>query len=250
MSPDKDPTPPDRDHDASPTPAGRKERPEGVHEFAGDAAAYALGALEPHETERFRAHLAECVVCRDEVAAFRETVKALPAAANQYEAPRTLRSKVVRAVRDEPHPDPSAPPSPRRRGRGFVARPAIATAAVVVIALIALALTQLPGSGNGGSRTIQAGVGSAELRLSGGHAELIVRHLPPPAAGRIYELWLERGANTPSPTNTLFSVTRQETASVGVPGSLNGLSAVLVTSEPAGGSPSPTRTPVIVARLS
>ena len=36
-----------------------------------DAAAYVLGALEPGEVEAFRAHMATCVVCRDEVSAAR-----------------------------------------------------------------------------------------------------------------------------------------------------------------------------------
>jgi hypothetical protein len=36
-------------------------------------------------------------------------------------------------------------------------------------------------------------------------------------------------------------------AAVGVPGSLSGVSAVLVTQEPAGGTPAPTSAPVIVA---
>ena len=42
------------------------------HECGGDAAAYVLGALEPDEVEAFRLHMASCVVCRDEVAAFEQ----------------------------------------------------------------------------------------------------------------------------------------------------------------------------------
>jgi len=37
---------------------------------------------------------------------------------------------------------------------------------------------------------------------------------------------------------------------VGVPGSLNGVKVVMVTTEPLGGSKVPTSSPVIVARLS
>ena len=40
-----------------------------------DAAAYVLGSLEPSEDEAFRRHLAGCVLCRDEVAAFARTLK-------------------------------------------------------------------------------------------------------------------------------------------------------------------------------
>jgi hypothetical protein len=62
-------------------------------------------------------------------------------------------------------------------------------------------------------------------------------------------VWLKRGAAAPAPTPTLFSVTRAGAADVGVAGSLRGVTEVLVTPEPAGGSLVPTHTPVIVARL-
>jgi hypothetical protein len=94
---------------------------------------------------------------------------------------------------------------------------------------------------------IQASVGSAELRLTGNRGELIVHHLPAPAPGRIYEVWLQRGRRTPSPTSALFSVTAAGTGDVDVPGSLRGVNRVLVTQEPAGGSRVPSRAPVIVA---
>jgi hypothetical protein len=91
--------------------------------------------------------------------------------------------------------------------------------------------------------------GSAELRITGGHGALIVRGLPAPAAGRIYEVWFERGQAQPSPTNTLFSVTSTGAGDIGLAGSLHGISEVLVTSEPAGGSQVPTSPALIVARL-
>ena len=47
----------------------------------------------------------------------------------------------------------------------------------------------------------------------------------------------------------LFSVTHSGAGSVGVPGSLSGVSKVLVTDEPLGGSLKPTRTPIIVASV-
>ena len=48
------------------------------HDCGGDAAAYALGALDRQEADAFRAHLESCVVCRDELAAFRPVVDQLP----------------------------------------------------------------------------------------------------------------------------------------------------------------------------
>jgi hypothetical protein len=113
---------------------------------------------------------------------------------------------------------------------------------------------ELGSTGSSGPRLIQASVagspGSAQLRVSGGHAELIVRHLPAPPAGHIYEVWLKRPNHTPAPTSALFSVTSTGAGDVGVPGDLRGVSEVLVTPERAGGSLVPTHAPVIVARLS
>jgi hypothetical protein len=54
----------------------------------------------------------------------------------------------------------------------------------------------------------------------------------------------------PKPTDALFNVTSAGRATVGIPGGVRGVRDVLVTSEPAGGSPAPTRNPVVIAPLS
>jgi hypothetical protein len=75
--------------------------------------------------------------------------------------------------------------------------------------------------------------------------------MPAPAVGRVYEVWLDHGEGTaPQPTDALFSVSRAGRASVDVPGDLDGVKAVLVTDEPAGGSRVPSGAPVIAATLS
>jgi hypothetical protein len=92
--------------------------------------------------------------------------------------------------------------------------------------------------------------GSAELRLTGGHGELIVRHLTPPPAGHVYEVWLKAPGAKPVPASVLFTVNTGGGADVSMPASLRGIAQVLVTPEPSGGSPVPTHRPVIVASLS
>ena len=67
----------------------------------GDAAAYVLGALEPHEVEPFRHHLASCAICRDEVAALQVVADMLPSAVSPSEVPRGLRKRVLATVYDE-----------------------------------------------------------------------------------------------------------------------------------------------------
>lgn len=225
-----------------------------AHDCGGDAAAYVLGALEPDEAEAFRRHLTSCVVCRDEVTAFQQVAEALPMAAQHHEPPRRLRRRVLGAVRAEPHARTSAAERrrPSRRLPGLPS-PALAVGALLV-AVLAIAGIEISSSGSSGSRVIQASVigssGAAQLRVGGGRAELVVDRMPPPPAGHIYEVWLlKRGDRSPSPTSTLFSVTSSGAGDVGLTGDLHGVSEVLVTPEPAGGSLVPTHTPVIVAQL-
>lgn len=211
-----------------------------------DAAAYVLGALEPAEADAFRRHIAECDACREEVAAYEQITHALPTSSPQEQVPRDLRRRVLKEVRATP----KAAAAPVRVAAPRSWRPlaawggALAAAAVVVILAVVLS------SGGSGTRTIQASAGSAELRITGGHADLIVHRLPELPAGRIYQMWVQRGNGRPLPTGTLFSVTSGGSAAVGVPGKLSGDSTVMVTQEPAGGTPAPTSAPLIVARAS
>lgn len=224
-----------------------------TRDCGGDAAAYALGALEPAEAEAFRQHLHTCIVCRDELAAFQQVIDVLPMTAPQYSPSRALRRRVLRAVKDESRlAEEAAPRRSRRPSLSWpsLPRPALALAAVLVVLVAGVAGAALSSSSSTSSRVIQASVGSAQLRVSGDRGELIVHKLPAPPAGRIYEVWLQQANGSLSPTNALFSVTSAGTGDVGVPGNLSRVRQVLVTQEPAGGSRAPTSAPVIVARLS
>jgi anti-sigma-K factor RskA len=228
-----------------------RENMSGPHDCGGDAAAYALGALTPSEAEAFARHLDECSICRDELDALRGVVEALPMASPQYPAPRRLRRRVLRAVRQEPRSGTATQPTrprlrPARRGLLGAASLTIAVAAAVVLVLVS------PSGGTG--RLIQAqltGVsGSAQLRIRSGRGELIVHHLTAPRPGRVYEVWLKSPHRNPVPASVLFDVSSAGNAEVGLPHSLKGISQVMVTSEPDGGSPAPTSQPVIVAQIS
>jgi anti-sigma-K factor RskA len=220
-----------------------------------DAAAYALGALESEEAIAFRRHMVGCVVCRDEVAALRGVADALPMAAPQMAAPRSVKRRLMTEVRAD------AKRRRRAAGRRWTrvrpvwpahGRPAMAAGALLAAIALAVGAVEL-GSGSGPQlvrATVVGGTGTAVLRLSGGHAELAMQRIPAPPPGRIYEVWLKRGTQAPSPTSALFDVTRSGAGAVDVPGDLHGVSEVLVTPEPLGGSLVPTRAPVIVAPLS
>jgi anti-sigma-K factor RskA len=219
---------------------------ENGRECGENAAAYVLGALEPAEAEAFRRHIDECASCRDEVAAFEQITEALPANTGRSEVPRDLRRRVMREVRANPKTAPARRADTVRAPTRFPLAWGGALAAGVVAVIVAIVLVS---SGSSGTRTIQASVGSAQLHITGGRGDLVVHRLPPLPAGRIYEMWVQRGSAAPTPTGTLFSTRADGSANVGVPGSLNGVSRVMVTQERAGGSPVPTSAPVIVASV-
>jgi hypothetical protein len=123
---------------------------------------------------------------------------------------------------------------------------------VVVIAIAAVGVRL----GIGGSQPthvydaqVSGSTGSAQLRVTRGQAELVVRDLEPPPGAEIYEVWLVKGRQRPQPTGALFSVTTNGDANVGIPGDLRGVKTVLVTREPEGGSKVPTHPAVITAKL-
>lgn len=203
-----------------------------------DAAPYLLGALEPDEALAFARHLEQCAVCRDEVTSLAPVLRSLPASAQPRPVPAAFRRRMLSAVRAEPKR--KARRRPRAARTGWLA---------VGLAVVAAALVVAVGIPHARTRMIEASVGQADLRLdSGGHGELIVNHLAPLPGDRVYELWLQSGSRrVPS---TLFAVTARGRADLGVPGDLHGVSRLLVTVEPRGGSPAPTTPAVIQVPLS
>jgi anti-sigma-K factor RskA len=226
----------------------------GHETWADSVGAYMLGALPDAERVDFEGHLATCPICREDVDRLRLAADALPASPPQLEPPPELRDRIMAVVRSE-----ADVPERRRFGwRGFSLpplRPAFALAATVAALAAGVAGgLALSGDGGPGTRTLAAqvsdGAASARLVVRGDHGTLVARRLPAAEAGRIYQVWLKRpGRRVPEPTNALFGVRRDGSASVDVPGSLDGVEAVMVTSEPTGGSESPTRKPLVIARL-
>jgi Anti-sigma-K factor rskA/Putative zinc-finger len=232
-------------------------------ECGADAAAYVLGALETAEVEAFRAHLATCVICRDEVASFQEVADQLPLTAPVQPVPGTLKRRVMAEVNADARAHERSTRRDTRGHRRFrlppglfsaIPTPALALSAVVLVLAVTVGAIAIGSAGGGSStRVFNASVtwpGSAKLRVTDGRGELIVHGMPAPPASKVYEVWVQRGQRPPSPTSTLFSVTSTGSGSVDVPGSLHGVSRVLVTPEPLGGSRAPTHPPVLVATIS
>jgi hypothetical protein len=214
-----------------------------------DAAAYVLGALD--EPESYRQHLGTCTACQAEVARLQPVVDTLPATVPPQSAPAAVRRRVLSVVRAEAELLRAAgheADEPPRRGRRWRARGAVlAWGALAASAAAVLAIALAAGSSQQ-TRVTSAQVAivgaHASLRQVGGHSELLLAGMPQPPPGKIYEIWLSRGA-APQPTDALFGVTSYGSGAVAVPGSLRGVKEVLVTSERLGGSSHPTSTPLV-----
>jgi hypothetical protein len=239
----------------------------------GDAALYLLGLLDERHSRMFVEHARSCALCSDDLAALVPAVEHLPTTVRQVLAPAHAKRQVMAVVRSEAAQQASRSSSSatrqtsrfswRARGtvRGrFALRPALALAGTAMLAAgVAIGALSTPFGGGapaGGSaaRVVGADVtlagASAALHQSGGHTWLTVADMPEPSSGHVYEVWLKRpGHAEPQPTDSLFAPTSSGTATAAVPDS-GGVSEVLVTEEPAGGTRLPTAPAVIVAHLS
>jgi anti-sigma-K factor RskA len=230
--------------------------------WAESVGAYLLGALEPGEHERFEAHLAKCETCRRDVEELKVAADALPVSVPLVSPSPALKDRIMAVVESEAEllaaagkraDEPAAAPRPRRdRGRllDWLSRPAVALASVLVL-LAGGGLAGVLLTSGDDSRTVIAQTQSpradVRLRIDDGGATLVARNMPAPPSGRIYQVWLKRPGKDPEPTSVLWATRGDGSAEVAVPGSLEGVEAVLVTDEPEGGSAEPTKPPVISA---
>ncbi|MGH2864552.1 MAG: anti-sigma factor domain-containing protein [Solirubrobacteraceae bacterium] len=222
-----------------------------------NAAPYVLGALEEHEHEQFSRHLESCAVCREEVAALEVVTGALPAAVEYRGAPPELKQRVMASVHEDLRSQQAHEPVrahtrfSRRGAAAWLRWRALAPGALVAAAIV---LAVVVFSAGGGSATThvfhaQAPAGAEVLlRVSDDRGQLEISGMPQTPPQRIYEVWIKR-AGGPQPTDALFTVTSKGDATVVVPTSLKGATAVMVTAEPLGGTNVPTSAPVIVANL-
>ena len=231
-------------------------------------AAYVLRALPQDEEIAFEEHLATCPVCRDQVEDLRMATDALAVSVPPMVAPPELRARVMQVVEQEAAllraagPDADAPRAAahgasRRRARfslEWLMRPAFAVPAAVLL-LAAGVLAGLAAGGfapDGGVESVRAQVdrdaapnARVHLQVAGGAATLVAENLPDPPRGRVYQVWVKRPDLDPEPTSTLFVPRADGSAAAAVPGSLEGVEAVLVSHEPPGGSAAPTSSPIV-----
>jgi anti-sigma-K factor RskA len=217
------------------------------HEARRDElAAYLLGALEPGEAAALEQHLAGCEECRTELAWLRPAVQLLPEGVEPVEPPPELRTRIMGEVEtDAVGRRRPAPAGAKRRRHPFL-RPAVGLAAVLAIAAgVAGYAIRDDGSG-GGSTTVIAGRApgvTAKVVSEGDGGTLSLAHVQALPPDEVLQAWVQRGERIES-AKTLFVPNRDGTATVAID-DMRGVSAVMVTAEPRGGSDQPTSAPIV-----
>jgi anti-sigma-K factor RskA len=234
-----------------------------IHTLTG---AYAFDALSDTERAAFERHLAQCPACTQEVAELRETTALLGAAA-AVSPPERLRETVLAEVsRTRQNPPPQSLRSRRRLGRWPAAMAAAAAAAAIAAAVVlgvrqvhtqnrldtvtdrlaaVTAVLQAPDA------AISQGIGATGARAvavespSQHRVAVLVTGLPPVPADRTYQLWLI----APQGAVSAGLLGRGQTSEPVVADTPPALRSIGVTVEPAGGSPRPTTSPVVLLPL-
>ena len=156
-------------------------------------------------------------------------------------ADRRARGRAAAAPR-APRPTARSAAAPRRVAAlgGCSPRPALAwgLAALLLVVGVGAGCSAREALGRATRETITAQVdaarGARDRSRSTDDRGRLVGHAtcPAPPAGRVYQVWLDKGGDAPEPTDALFSTSRDGSASVDVPGSLDGVRRVMVTDEP------------------
>jgi anti-sigma-K factor RskA len=211
-----------------------------------EIAAYLLGALEAGEAAELERHLAGCEECRTELEWLRPAAQLLPESVERIEPPRELRGRLIEQVRSEA--ETPAPQGTRGRGvRGWSLRPAAGLAVLVlVVAAVAAYAIGNGGSGDGDTTTVVSGHSpgvTAEMVRQGESGTLHLTNLHQLPRDEVLQAWVQRGERVES-AKTLFVPNQDGTASATID-DMDGVSTVMVTAEPRGGSVQPTSAPIV-----
>lgn len=225
------------------------------HEHRDELAAYLLGALEPGEAAALERHLAGCERCRTELEWLRPAVQLLPEQVERVEPSPRLRASLIEQVRSEAGSATASPGPGRRRGfPGWGLRPVVGLAALaLVVAAVAAYAIGSGDSGGGGGGTTTVAVGhppgvTAEVVSQGESGTLHLANLHQLPADEVLQAWVERDGRVES-AKTLFVPNQDGTASATID-DMNGVTTVMVTAEPRGGSTQPTSPPIVSVSMS
>ncbi|MEU3862466.1 anti-sigma factor [Streptomyces sp. NPDC028722] len=240
-----------------------------LHTLTG---AYALHALSDEEGVLFARHLNACRSCTEEVAEFTATAAKLAAAVAITPRP-AMRQHVLQRVTTvrqiAPHVRAARPAGSLRRR---LPRLVLAACLAAAMGLGGIAVREHGRAENAAAEARRAHQQADELvtvlgapdavsrrvRLDGAaratvvvsaardKAVLLAAGMAAPPRGKVYQLWFAVDGTMRSAG--LMNVHRTDQAVV-LAGSANAASAVGITVEPAGGSPSPTAAPLALVAL-
>lgn len=185
-----------------------------------DAAAWALGALDRGEAERFQAHLQSCGRCRIAVADFEQVARALAHPPPAVEPPSDLQARTLASVQhailsaEKPQP---APAKARRWWHWHWNLPVFSAAAALGAAAAAIVTVLVQGPApvqpllmpqpqpqtqtviplHAAAGSAASGQATARHTQFGWSIHLTVDHLPPLGPGQFYECWYEGPGNRP-----------------------------------------------------
>jgi anti-sigma-K factor RskA len=237
-----------------------------------EIAAYVLGALDPEETAAVERHLESCARCQAGLRWAMPAIDALPEAVEQVEPPSSLRTKLLNEAKRDAAERARAAAAERggfgarltawlrgSRSDSLVLRPAFGLL-VVAMAVVAVAGYQIGtsiGSGDSGApdsglvTTLEAGkapgVVAKVIRQGEGDGTLELENVAPLDYNRVLEAWVQRGEEV-VPVRALFAPDDEGKATTMLP-DMKGVSAVMVTVEPRGGSEEPTSTPIATVAI-
>lgn len=240
-----------------------------VHSLTG---AYVCDALGEAERAAFEAHMAQCADCAAEVRELRE-VAAIMGVAVAQQPPASLKAGLdaqIAVTRQlPPITDAASEAQTQTQQRGSKRRLRAAWAVAAALALLAAGLGwrtidqqhQLDGLNARSTQISQLLAApdayTARVQVTGGGTALLIdsRQLNEAAvgftglagapAGKTYQLWLM----TPDGKARSVALMAADPSAPVVIQGLTGEAKVGMTIEPAGGSPQPTTTPVMVAAL-
>lgn len=237
-----------------------------VHTMTG---AYSVNALPDDERRHFEAHLVECAACRQEVEEMRRTAARLGAAAHETPPP-SLRANVLAQIDVTRQEAPSNVTELRRRRATRTTRLVAAAAAIFAITAASLGgvtarqssridmletamvrSTDVLAAADARTITLDAPEGvTARVVYSAtrGEGVFLAHGLAALPADQVYELWLigESGA---TPAGLFLPTEDGRVLPHVMTGDLRATTAFGVTIEPAGGSPEPTSTPIILGSV-
>jgi anti-sigma factor RsiW len=225
----------------------------GHDRWSEELSAYLLGALEPDEAVALERHLGDCKRCRTELRWLAPALDALPETVERVEPPPQLRVRLmaeVRADAGEPESQPHGPLAWLRGVAGPRWQPLAAGAALLLIAAAVVGYAVgSGGSGGGGASatTVESnepsGIVAAVSMEGTSHGRIELTNVPSLPRDKVLEAWLEREGQVEA-VPTLFVPNGAGEAATTL-GDMRGVSAVMVTAEPPGGSSAPTSKPIV-----